>query len=96
MIVWYDGGMTSPTFDTLKLSEELLAAGFEEKAARVLAEKFGELANEHLVTKEYLDFKIGELRNELKNLELRLTIKLAIIVFAVLTFFELVNRFLGS
>ena len=43
-----------------------------------------------------LDFKMDELRNELKNLELRLTIKLAIIVFAVLTFFELVNRFLGS
>ena len=50
----------------------------------------------HLVTKEYLDFKLTDLRNELKNLELRLTIKTAVIVAAVITFFELATRFFSA
>ena len=72
--------------DTLKLSEELVAAGFEKDKARVLAEQFGELANEHLVTKEYL-------KSELEKMELRLTIKMAVIVTATLTFFKIIEGF---
>jgi len=44
--------------DTLKLADAFSKAGFEEKKAKVLAEKIGELGNEHLVTREYLDSKL--------------------------------------
>lgn len=82
--------MMTTTLDTLKLAEKFILAGFEEKKARILAETFGNLANEQLVTKEYFDFK---LRNELEKLELRLTIKTAVIVTAVVTFFQLMGNF---
>lgn len=74
------------TLDTLKLAEKFILAGFEEKKARTLAETFGNLANEQLVTKEYLDFK-------LKDLELRLTVKTAVIITAVITFFKIMENF---
>ena len=73
------------TFDTLKLSEDFTHAGFEEKKARVLAETFGKLANEN-VTKE-------DLKNELEKLELRLTIKMAVVVAAVVGFFRVMEKF---
>ncbi|MBI4359519.1 MAG: hypothetical protein HY564_00295 [Candidatus Jacksonbacteria bacterium] len=83
--------MMTTTLDTLKLAEKFTIAGFEEKKARALAETFGNLANEQLVTKEYFDFK---LKNELEKLELRLTIKTTVVVTAVITFFKLVEGFL--
>ena len=51
--------------DTLKLSEELKAVGFAEPQARALANKFRLLVNERLVTKEYLDCKLQELRHNI-------------------------------
>lgn len=58
---------TTITLDTLKLAERLTAAGFEDAKARVLAETFGELANERLVTKEYLDYKLEIELSKLKS-----------------------------
>lgn len=81
---------TTTTFDTLKLSDKFIAAGIDEKHARVFAETFGELANDQLVTKEYLDFK---LKNEFEKLELRMTIKTAVIVAAVVGFFRIMEAF---
>lgn len=68
-----------------QLSEDFTHAGFEEKKARVLAETFGKLANEN-VTKE-------DLKNELEKLELRLTIKMAVVVAAVVGFFRVMEKF---
>jgi len=81
--------MNVTAHDTLKIAKELAAAGFEEKKAQALAEQFGELANEHFVTKEYLDFK-------LKELKYQMMFGLGGLMVAVLTFFELVSRFFGS
>src|SRR5262245_1837529 len=53
--------------DTLKLSEDFKAVGFAEPQARALAEKFRLLVDERLVTREYLDFKLQELRHELEG-----------------------------
>ena len=78
--------MTTATFDTLKLAEDFITGGFNEKEAHVLAEKFGLLANEHSVTKETL-------KNELEKLELRLIIKIAVLVTAILGFFRVMEAF---
>lgn len=78
--------MSASTFDTLSLSEEFKAAGFSEVKAKKLAEKFGKLADDHLVTKEYLDFK-------LKELQLRMTIALGGWILAILTFFKAMEHF---
>lgn len=77
--------MPTTTFDTLKLSEDFTDAGFEKKEARVLAETFGKLASTN-VTKE-------DLKNELEKFELRLTIKMAVIITAILSFFKVMEAF---
>ncbi len=77
--------MNTTVVDTLKLAEEFSEAGFEEKKAKILAEKIGTLANDHLVTQ-------FSLRNELEKLELRLTIKMTVIVTAVLSFFKVMEN----
>ena len=63
------------TFDTLKIYERLKNADLHDKAAREIAEVIGETIEERLVTKEYLDFRLREL-------ELRLTVKLGTIMAA--------------
>jgi len=85
----YGGGMANGTVDTMKLVEKFEAAGFEESKAKALAEEFGELVNNQIVTREYLD-------NRLERLELRMTIKTAIIFAAVLTFFKMIEPFFGG
>jgi len=79
------------TFDTLKLSEGFVAVGFDEKKAKALAETFGELANNQLVTKEFLRNEMEKLESKMEKLELHLTIKMAIIITAVLTFFKAIE-----
>jgi pheromone shutdown protein TraB len=54
-------------FDTLHLTDEFKAAGFSENEARALAEKFRAMTSEHLVTKEYLDYKLSNLEYRLIN-----------------------------
>jgi len=83
---WYDGGMNTSVIDTLGLADEFADAGFDKSKARILAAKFGELANERFVTKE-------DLRNELEKLELRLTIKMAIVMTAVIGLFKVMDKF---
>jgi hypothetical protein len=89
--------MATAIIDTLKLAGEFIQAGIEEKAARVLADKFGQLANEQLVTREYLDFKLNELRNEfrseIKELKYHITLGLGGWIVAVLTFFKFMDKF---
>ena len=53
--------------DTLRLSEDFKAVGFAEPQARALADKFRLLVDERLVTREYLDFKLQELRHDIEG-----------------------------
>lgn len=68
------------------MSTNAISLGFEEKQAKAIAETFGNLANEQLVTKEYL-------KNELEKMELRLTIKLTVVIAAVVGFFKVMETF---
>ena len=83
--------------DTLRLAEDFKSAGFAEPQARVLADKFRTLADDHLVTKEYLDFKLHELRDgfdfKLKELRYSMTLSLGGLMTAILVFFKIMEHF---
>jgi pheromone shutdown protein TraB len=54
-------------FDTLKLTDDFKAAGFSENEARVLADKLQVMTGDHLVTREYLDYRLTNLEYRLIN-----------------------------
>lgn len=99
--------VTTLALDTLTLAEDFAKAGFDEKEARILAEKLGELANGHLVTREYLDAKLDNLdhkvddkvqrlEHKMEKIQWQITLALGGWLVAVLTFFELMNRFFSA
>jgi hypothetical protein len=55
----------SVTFDTLGNFEKLKAAGFSEAQARAQAEALREIIEDRLVTKQFLDLRLAELRADL-------------------------------
>ena len=57
--------MTSAAFDTLKLAQRLEAAGFPPKQAQDVASAIAETIAESVVTRDYLDLRLGEVRAEI-------------------------------
>jgi hypothetical protein len=55
------------TFDTLKLAQRLEAAGMPPQQAQGVAGAFAETFGESVVTREYLDLRLSELRAELRG-----------------------------
>jgi hypothetical protein len=53
-------------FDTLKLADRLEAAGMPPQQAKGVAAALAETATANLVTREYLDLRLSELRAETK------------------------------
>ena len=78
-------------FDTLAYANKLKAAGVPERQAEVQAEAIAGLINEQMATKRdlaelgaNLQRELAEIRRDMKELELRLTIRLgAMMVVAV-------------
>ncbi len=54
--------MSSVVFDTLKLAQRLEAAGFPPKQAQDMASAISETIIDIVVTREYLDLRLAELR----------------------------------
>ena len=57
--------MASITFDTLKFTKRLEAAGLPSAQAEAIAEAFGEATGTELVTKDYLKAEIETAKNDL-------------------------------
>jgi hypothetical protein len=57
--------MSAVAFDTLKLAQRLEAAGLPPKQAQDVASALSEAIGEAVVTREYLDLRLNEMRNEL-------------------------------
>ena len=57
--------MTSAAFDTLKLSRRLEEAGFTREQATGLAEALNDTLAETLVTRDYLDVRLAELKSDI-------------------------------
>jgi hypothetical protein len=69
---------TSVPFDTLKFVEKLEAGGFTHAQAKAAAEAFAEATSQELATKN----DIAAVRADIRELELRMTIKLGGLMIA--------------
>ena len=67
-------------FDTLKFSKRLQKAGFTKEQSDTLAEEQAEIIENKLATKFDLGLLENNLRKEIKEMELRLIIRLGTIV----------------
>jgi hypothetical protein len=57
--------MTAITFDTLAYSKKMKAVGFTEQQADAQAEAMSEILDEKLATKQDLEIKISQLKEDL-------------------------------
>jgi hypothetical protein len=57
--------MMAIVFDTHNYVKRLKAVGIPEEQAEVQAEAMATLVNDQLVTKQYLDLRLAELKNDL-------------------------------
>lgn len=71
----------------IKILHHLRDAGFTEKQAEAQVEIFTDYIDHSLVTKK-------DLKRSLKELELRLTIRTAVIVSSIVGFFSLMEKFI--
>lgn len=72
----------SIAFDTYAFVKKLKDAGMPEEQARILAETHAELIEERLATKRDLKELEGNLQRDMKEMELRLTIRLGGLMIA--------------
>jgi len=70
--------MATLTFDTHAYIKKLKAVGFTEEQAEVQAETLSSLINEQLATKQDIEL----IRRDMKELEMRLTIRLGVMMAA--------------
>ena len=70
--------MATLTFDTHAYIKKLEAVGFTEEQAEVQAETLAGLINEQLATKQDIEL----IRRDMKELEMRLTIRLGVMMAA--------------
>ena len=66
--------MVAVPFDTLRFAEKLEAGGFTPQQARAAAEAFADAIGESVVTRDYLDLRLSEMKHDLTQ---RLGAKLA-------------------
>ncbi len=57
--------MTTTIFDTLQYAKKLIEAGVPEKQAEVQAEAIAEIVENKLVSKQYLDLRLAELKADI-------------------------------
>jgi hypothetical protein len=76
--------MTTITIDTHELVKTLTARGFTEEQAEGVTHAIKSIDVSHLATKQ-----------DLRELEYRLTIKIGTVVFGVLAFFKAMEVFMG-
>ncbi len=63
--IWRNRRMGNVAFDTLKLARRLAAAGVPTSQAEATAEALGETIGEAVVSRDHLDLRLAELRNDL-------------------------------
>ena len=57
--------MSPVAFDTLKLAQRLESAGVPAKQAQDMASAFSDTIGETVVSREYLDLRVAELKTEI-------------------------------
>lgn len=72
--------MSSLAFDTIKIAKRLKSVGFTEAQSEELVEIYESIINENLATKEDIRRLELNFESKMKELELRMTIKLGTIM----------------
>ncbi len=54
-----------PTIDMVAFMDNLIKGGFTEQQARALTQELLKLIDSHLVTRDYLDLRLAQLKAEL-------------------------------
>jgi len=80
--------MATSTFDTLGYFEKLKDAGVPEKQAKVQADALRELIDARLVTKEHLDIRLAELKNDLLRWMLGIAAGQMALIIALIAFIK--------
>lgn len=80
--------MTTTTFDTLGYFEKLKAAGVTEAQAKVQAEALREIIEDKLVTKNYLDIRLAELKHDLLRWTLGIAVGQLAFIVALFAFMK--------
>jgi hypothetical protein len=77
------------TFDTLSYAKKLKSAGFTDQQAEIQAEAFAEIIEERLASKQdlkeleaSLKRDMGEIRRDMKEIEMRLAIRIGCMMAA--------------
>jgi hypothetical protein len=52
-------------FDTLAYAKKLISAGVPEKQAEVQAEALAEFVNEQMISQQYLDLRLAEVKSDI-------------------------------
>nr|VFK27466.1 MAG: hypothetical protein BECKMB1821G_GA0114241_102812 [Candidatus Kentron sp. MB]VFK32033.1 MAG: hypothetical protein BECKMB1821I_GA0114274_102911 [Candidatus Kentron sp. MB]VFK75672.1 MAG: hypothetical protein BECKMB1821H_GA0114242_102837 [Candidatus Kentron sp. MB] len=90
--------MSAITFDTLAFVETLKEAQFNEQQAQAIARAFKDAQHESKVTTKtdirQIDNKIDKLRSEMREMELRLTIKMGAMIASAIIVIVAIDRFL--
>ena len=76
--------MAITIFDTLGYFEKLKAAGVPEQQAKAQADALRELIDDRLVTKDHLDIRLAELKNDLLRWMTGIAIGQTALIIAVL------------
>ena len=86
--------MNAITFDTLKFTRRLKAGGFTAEQAETAAEAFAEAATDELVTKHDIELLRRDLRQEIADAELRITIRIGGMIAVAVAFLAMSDKFL--
>lgn len=84
--------MTTMIIDTLKASNRLKAAGFNETQAGELVETFAEGMLDNLATRADIAELRTELRHEMHSVEQRMTIRMGGMIVAAVGFLVMIDR----
>jgi hypothetical protein len=78
---------TTTTFDTLAFEKKLEKAGFEGKQAEALTKAIADIVSEDkVVSRQYLDLRLAELKHDLVKWVLGLLLAQAAIIISCLKF----------
>ena len=80
--------MTRPTFDTLGYFDKLKAAGVPEGQAKAQADALLYVIEDKLVTKDYLDNRLGEVKHEILKWMMGMFIAQSALIVAIISFLK--------
>ena len=84
--------MATVSFDTLRFSRKLQDAGFSPEQAVGVAEAFADASGETLATKADVGGAVSQIRVDMREMELRLTMRMGVMLGAAVGILVAVDK----